>query len=196
MKNKLLNCEDFKSEMFLFASGELPEKRIAVFRSHLQTCDSCKHTFDEIKLVTSAYNSLSAEDVDDYKFDEMIQKAISLEIRQKEYLPKRKSLIEIFGFYRLSFGGAVIVAAIILFIISSINEPNFEKNLPVNLLDWNGKEISDKIERIGDQIISMKSDEWDIYIVRKNKKENWNTTLKNIRNQINEMKKSTSKKEL
>ncbi|MDH3269015.1 MAG: hypothetical protein OEM46_09210, partial [Ignavibacteria bacterium] len=100
------------------------------------------------------------------------------------------------SFYRLAIGGAAVVAAIILIIFSVIREPSSEKNLPIDILDWHGDKIISGIKQIEDQILSLKSDEWDIYIVRKNRKENWDATLKSIRSQINKMKKSTNKNEL
>jgi cytoplasmic iron level regulating protein YaaA (DUF328/UPF0246 family) len=101
-----------------------------------------------------------------------------------------------FGFYRLGFGGAAIVAAMILIVISFLKNTSIENKLSSELLDWNGEKITSKLEQIENQIISLRSDEWDIYVVRKNEKANWDATLKSIRKQINDMKKSTKNNEL
>jgi hypothetical protein len=197
MKNKKKNiCEEFEKEVFLFHEGSLHKERMEFIKNHLGLCPSCQAVFSEFREVTAAYKNLPDENVNENRFNYMISEATNSEILPGKYDQKRKSLIEVFGFYRLSFGGAAVIAAVILIIISFLKEPSIEKKLPYELLDWNGDKIENKIEQIEKQIISLKSDEWDIYIVRKNENENWDATLKNIRNQIDELKKTTNNKEL
>lgn len=197
MKNKKKTiCEEFEKEIFLFQEGSLPEERIELIEHHLGICRSCQAVFKDVRDVITAYESLAKEDVDENRFNYMIRKSMRSEILSGKYVQKRKSLVEMFGFYKLSLGGAAVVAAMILIIISFLREPSIENKIPYELLDWNGDKIESKIEQIENQIISLKSDEWDIYIVRKNEKESWNATLKNIRNQIDELKKTTNNKEL
>lgn len=197
MKNRDKNiCDEFETEVFLFRENSLPEDRLIILKSHLKNCQTCQSVFNEVDEITRTYDDLEKVDIDEHTFSSMIRKATGAGNRISAQNDKRKSLVEIFGFYRLSFSGAAVVAAIILIIISFIKEPSLEKRLPADLLDWDGDKIGNKIEQIENQIISLKSDEWDIYIVRKNEKENWNTTLKSIRNQIDKMKESTNKKEL
>lgn len=189
-------CEEFGKEVFLFQEGSLSEERIGLIEHHLGICRSCQAVYKDLKDVFGAYESLAKEDIDESRFNYMIRKSTDLEILPWKFAQKRKSLVEMFGFYRLSFGGAVVAAAMILIIISFLKEPSVDNKLAYELLDWNGDKIESKIEQIENQIISLKSDEWDIYIVRKDKKQSWNATLKNIRNQIEELKKTTNNKEL
>jgi hypothetical protein len=193
-------CEEFKAEVFLFVNDELSKKRKELFEHHLEICDSCTSALEEVRLTTAAYDALPLDDVAESVFINMLNNTLesspdSVPVRSN-FSTKGISLVEMFGFYRLTFGGAAVAAAIILIIISFLRVPDIEKRLPVEMLDWNGDKITSRIERIEDQILSLKSDEWDIYIVRKNKKENWDATLKSIQGQINEMKKSTKNNEL
>lgn len=197
MKNKKkIICEEFEKEVFLFQEGSLPKERIELIEYHLGICQYCQTVFKDLTDVIDTYESLPKDDVDESRFNYMISKSLSPDTLPGRYVQKRKSLVEMFGFYKLSFGGAAVVAAIILIIISFFSEPGIENKIPYELLDWNGDKIENKIEQIEKQIISLKSDEWDIYIVRKNEKESWNATLKNIRNQIDKLKKNTNNKEL
>ena len=197
MKNKKkMICEEFEKEVFLFQEGSLPEERIELIEHHLGFCRSCQAVYKDLTDVIAAYENLAKEDVDENRFNYMIRKSMGSEILPGKNAKKRKSLVEMFGFYKLSFGGAAVVAAMILIIISFLRETNIESKIPYELLDWNGDKIESKIEEIENQIISLKSDEWDIHIVRRHEKENWNATLKNIRNQIDELKKTTNNKEL
>ena len=197
---KQITCDEIEKEIFLLVDGDLSKNRINAIKHHLETCASCKNALEEFRRVNTAYNDLPKEDLDDSIFQEMIRKVTNDPSAQaadrKRYFQKGKSMVEMFGFYRLTFGGAAIAAALILIIISFINEPDIEKRVPNELLDWSGKKITNKIEKIENQIITLKSDEWDIYIVRRNKKENWDATIKSIQNQINKLKKSTNNKEL
>ena len=189
-------CDDFDKEVFLFHEGSLPRDRMGLIEHHLGICITCQSIYEDFRDLIAAYENFSKEDIDPNKFNYMIRRATTPEIRPGKYVQKRKSLVEVFGFYRLGFGGAAVVAAMILIIISFLNGPIIEKKLPSEFLDWNGDKIKSKIEQIENQIISLGSDEWDIYIVRKNEKANWDATLKSIRSQIDNMKKSTNNKEL
>jgi len=195
-----IQCEEFEREVFLFVDDVLSNKRVKLIEHHLEDCDICKSVLEDVKVTTAAYDALPLNDVDESSFSRMINnttKCLSMpEIDKKNLSPKGRSLVEMFGFYRLTFGGAAVAAAIILIIISFLREPGLEKGLPIDILDWHGDNITSRIERIENRILSLQSDEWDIYIVRKNKKENWDATLKSIHNQINKMKKSTNKNEL
>jgi hypothetical protein len=199
MKNNRKSvCREFEKEVFLFQEGSLPEHRIELIKHHLEECARCQSIYKDVVKVTAEYEILPMDDLDEHSFNIRINNAINREVKVNAggYSQKRRSLVDMFGFYRLSLGGAAVAAALILIIISFLNEPNIEKKLPYELLDWNGNKIERKIEQIENQIISLKTDEWDIYIVRKNENENWDATLKNIRNQIDKLKKTTNNKEL
>jgi hypothetical protein len=198
--NKKIICEKFEREVFLFMGGELSNERMKLLKHHLEECNVCKSVLEGVKSVTTPYDALPPEDVDESVFIKIMNKATKItpvpKNGQKKYFPNRRSLIEMFGFYRLGFGGAAIVAAMILIVISFLKNTSIENKLSSELLDWNGEKITSKLEQIENQIISLRSDEWDIYVVRKNEKANWDATLKSIRKQINDMKKSTKNNEL
>ena len=195
-----IKCEEFEREVFLFVDGAISNKRIKLIENHLEGCNFCKSVLEEVKNSTNAYDALPLDDIEESLFISMINnvtKGSSLPATGKRTTsPKGKSLVEMFGFNRLTFGGAAVAAAILLIIISFLREPRIEKSLPIDILDWHGDKITNSLEHIEERILSLKSDEWDILIVRKNKKENWDVTLRGIREKINKIKKSTYKNEL
>jgi hypothetical protein len=195
-----IQCEEFEREVFLFVDGALSDKRVKLIENHLEGCDLCKSVLEDVKNASNAYDALPLDDIEESLYISMINNVIegsSLpETDKKTLSPRGKSLVEMFGFYRLTFGGAAVAAAILLIIISFLREPRIEKSLPIDILDWHGDKITNSLEHIEDRILSLKSDEWDILIVRKNKKENWDATLRGIREKINKIKKSTNNKEL
>ena len=173
-KNKQITCESFNSEVFLYIDQDLSGERKNFVENHLSECAVCKSLLKEVKSLTVDYDALPLENIDNSLFNNMINKATKVtpigEIKQETYFQKRKSLVEMFGFYRLAIGGATIAAAIILIIIFFVVESDIKKGVPTDILDWHGEKITNQIERIEDRILSLKSDDWDIYIIRKNKR--------------------------
>lgn len=195
-----IQCEEFEREVFLFVDRALSDKRVKLIENHLEGCDLCKSVLEDVKNTSNAYDALPLDDIEESLYISMINNVTEgsslQETDKKTLFPRGKSLVEMFGFYRLTFGGAAVAAAIFFIIISFLSEPRIEKSLPIDILDWHGDKITNSLEHIEDRILTLKSDEWDILIVRKNKKENWDATLRGIREKINKIKKSTNNKEL
>lgn len=195
--NKKL-CKEFEHECWLYIEGSLSAERKQFWKKHISECNECKELTLESVNTIKHYDQLALDDLPDLTFAGIVNRAIEEETQVviKPFAGKGRSLTEAVGFYKLAFGGGVLLAAIILIIVTFIREPNIGKGLSSEILDWQGDNITKRIEQIEERILSLKSDEWDIYIVRKNKKQNWDATLKNIQNQINDMKKSTNNSEL
>jgi len=193
-------CKEFETEAFLFLDNDLPDGKIKIFKEHLAECVRCKTYLEEINIVSNGYGSIPLNDVEESAFNSMINTAAGSSLisfsKKRENISRGKSLVEVFGFYRLTFGSAIVAAAIIVLIISFFNNPVIEKTIPQQLMDWDGEHITKRIENVENRILSLKTEEWDIYIVRKNEKENWNSAVNSIRQQIIKMKKNADKKEL
>jgi hypothetical protein len=97
-----------------------------------------------------------------------------------------------FGFYRLAFGGSILAAAMIFIFITFFSDPKIpevETQISKELLRWNTPDLNQRLDNVENQILSLQTNDWDIYIVRKNKKEEWNSALRAIQNQIRKMNK-------
>ena len=195
--NKKL-CKEFESEMWLFIDRSLEEERKKFWQNHLVSCSECSSLLKISSETMEQYNRVPLDDMPDKSFIKIIER-VTAESKEKGYkfepIKRNRSLFEIFGFYKLTFGGALVAAAIIFLFITFINDPKIpetKKVFPKQILAWNDKQTTDRLEKVGDQIYSLKTDEWDIYFIRKNKEENWNKALSSIQKQIRKMQKEVT----
>jgi len=190
-------CKEFESEMWLILDGSLEKQLQDNWNDHLKICSKCIMTLEEAKETIELYNNLPQENIQNSAFKKMINNAVSSqknhEVRQyTSSIQKNRSLVEIFGFYRLAFGGSILAAALMFIFITFFNDPKIpEMNTQISneLLGWNTPDINRRLDNVESQIISLQTNDWDIYIVRKNKKEEWNSALRAIQNQIRKMNK-------
>ncbi len=195
--NKKL-CKEFESEMWLFLDHSLEEERKKFWQNHLAYCSDCSSLLKISSEIIEQYNRIPLDDLSDSSYKNIIN-TITSNVGGNEHLVKpiqiNRTLFEIFGFYKLTFGGAFVAAAITFLFITFINDPKIPEiktELPKQILDWNDKQTADRLEKISNQIYSLKTDEWDIYFIRKNKKENWNRALSSIQKQIRKMQKEVA----
>ena len=195
--NKKL-CKEFESEMWLFIDHALDEEREKIWQNHLVSCSDCSSLLKISSEAIEQYNRVPLDDMPDKSFIKIIER-VTAESKEKGYkfepIKRNRSLFEIFGFYKLTFGGALVAAAIIFLFITFINDPKIpetKKVFPKQILAWNDKQTTDRLKKVGDQIYSLKTDDWDIYFIRKNKKENWNKALSSIQKQIRKMQKEVT----
>lgn len=87
------------------------------------------------------------------------------------------------------------MAAMILIFITIFNDTKLseiEKQISEKMLSWDFPTINEKVEGVENQIISLKTDDWDVYVIKRNNREEWNSALKSIHEQIRKMKKEAS----
>jgi hypothetical protein len=195
--NKKL-CKEFESEMWLFIDHSMEKERKKFWQNHMVSCSDCSSLLKTSTETIEQYNRVPLDELSDDSFERIIN-TITADNERTEHMvmpiKRNRSLFEIFGFYKLTFGGALVAGAIIFLFITFINDPKIpeiKKVIPKQILAWNDKKTADRLEKVGDQIYSLKTDEWDIYLVRKNKKENWNKALSSIKKQIRKMQKEVA----
>ncbi len=195
--NKKL-CKEFESEMWLFLDHSLQEERKKFWQNHLVSCSECSSLLKISSETIEQYNRVPLDNLSDSTYKKIIN-TITTDMGRNEHfvmpIKRNRTLFEIFGFYKLTFGGALVAAAIIFLFIMFINDPEIPeiKNvIPKQILEWNDNQMDDRLEKVGDQIYSLKTDDWDIYFIRKNKKENWNKALSSIQKQIRKMQKEVT----
>lgn len=201
MKNNIINnCEQFRNEMWLYLDGDLPKDKRDLWKEHISTCNKCSAELKTAKDTIALYENIPLEDVDNQIYKTMINTATAAPLTStsksmSKYTSRGRSLSEMFGFYKLAFGGGLLAAAVLLIFITFFNTPKIPvitKQIPQELLQWDGPSLSDRTPALGDGIISLKTDDWDIYIVKKNSREEWNTALRAIQKQIIKMRKEVS----
>jgi len=198
MKNNIINnCEQFRNEMWLYLDGGLPKNEQDLWKEHLSTCNKCSTELKTAKDTFALYENVPLEDVDTQTYKMMINTATATPLRSNsnsmsKYTSRGRSLSEMFGFYKLAFGGGLLAAAILLIFITFFNNPELpeiETKISEELLAWDFPGFKTKTNNRQNQIVKLKTDDWDIYIVRKNSKENWGSALRAIQKQIRKMQK-------
>jgi len=201
MKNSIRNnCGQFSNDIWLYLDGDLPQDKQDLWKEHLLTCSKCGAELKAAKDTIALYENVPMEDVDNQTYKMMINTAtatpmLSVNKKISELTPRGRSLSEMFGFYKLAFGGGLLAAAILLIFITFFNNPQIPvitEKIPQEFLQWDGPSLSDRTPALSDGIISLKTDDWDIYIVKKNSREEWNTALRAIQKQIIKMRKEVS----
>lgn len=194
-KTKINPCEEFKTQLWLYLEKSLSKKEMLSWDDHLSNCDICKKLLNESLETINSYDAVPPEDLTNADYERMINKATTIQIVKKpDKTSNRRTLPEVIGFYKLTFGGAMILAAIIFLMITFINNPKLpeiKNDIPVHLLSWKNERVKERISNLEDQIISLKIDDWDIYLVKNNRKEKWDNAVRSIQKQIRKIKKQT-----
>ena len=195
--NKKL-CEEFENEMWLFIDHSLDKEKEKLWQNHLAICPHCSTLLKTSVETIENYSKIPLDDLLNGSYKNIIN-TITADKEKPEHLvlpiKRNRTLTEIFGFYKLTLGGALVAAALIILFVTFINDPKIpeiKKELPKQILAWNDNQMADRLEKVGNQIYSLKTDEWDIYFIRKNKKENWSKALSSIQKQIRKMQKEVT----
>lgn len=194
-------CKNFETELWLLLDDSMDGQSRAQWNLHLENCAGCANALKEAKETIGLYNNIPPDDIKNSTFKKMIKKSFavdnqSLVTNVGPSLRKNRSLAEIFGFYKLAFGGSVLVAALIFIFITFVNDPkmpDIPEQIPKDILAWNSPDLNNRLNNVEDQIISLQTKDWDIYIIRKNKKQEWNSAIRAIQKQIRNMRKEVGK---
>ncbi|MFA7227436.1 MAG: zf-HC2 domain-containing protein [Melioribacteraceae bacterium] len=158
-------CREFEKEMWLFIADELPEDRMNFWKEHLSGCGSCLSGLEEGVKLSSVFKVESLVDLDDSRFNSMIENAA---------WKKRYNLKNFFGtgtlfgekgsiYGKAAFAGSLAVIAIIISLAT--HQSIKVENIPREVLDWNDSGITTQIKEIKEQIDFMSEDNWDKQIL-------------------------------
>ena len=190
--NKKL-CKEFESQMWLFIDHSLEEERKKVWQDHLDSCSDCSFLLKTSTETIEHYNRVPLNDLSDDSYEKIISNITEDNERTGHIvmpIKSNRSLFEIFGLYKFAFGGTVLAAALVLIFITLFKSPELPEiktKISEELLAWDFPSIKTQTTNTQNKIISLKTDGWDIYIVRKNNKEDWGSALRTIQKQIRKM---------
>ena len=192
--NKKL-CKEFESEMWLFIDHSMEKDRKDFWQNHLVSCSDCSSLLKISSEAIEQYNSVPLDDLSGDSYKNIIS-TVTADNKRTEHIvmpiKSNRSLFEIFGFYKLAFGGTILAAALVLIFVTFFKNPELPEIKTIiseELLAWDLPSFRTQTPSNQNQIISLKTDDWDIYIVRKNNKEDWGSALRTIQQQIRKMKK-------
>ena len=112
--NKKL-CKEFESEMWLFIDHSLEQERKKFWQNHLVSCSDCSSLLKTSTETIEQYNQVPLDGFSDDSFERIINTITADNERTEHHvmpIKGNRSLFEIFGFYKLTFGGAVLAAAL------------------------------------------------------------------------------------
>ena len=195
MKNNISkNCSQFSNDIWYYIDGSLSIEKKELLKEHLASCSTCsaelKTAQDSIRL----YETLPLEDIDEKTYKTIVRnvtaKFASPNSSLSQFSTSGRSLSEMFGFYKLAFGGGLLAAALLLIFITFFNNtklPEIETKISEELLAWDFPGFNTEPATGQNQIVKLKTEDWDITIVRKNSTENWGSALRAIQKQIRKM---------
>lgn len=158
-------CQDFEHEMRLFITEELPAERIEFWKKHLLNCNECTVELkEELKVIAIIKEEVSV-DLDDFSFNRMIDVAVS---KRKSWvvniLGDRYNYAENKSFYgKAALVGLFATIAIIISLVTHQSIP--VKNIPNDLLDWEGTKVISQINELKNTINLIHEDNWDKQII-------------------------------
>jgi hypothetical protein len=188
-------CKEFESEMWLFIDHSLDEERKKAWQDHLVNCADCSSLLKTSTETIERYNRIPPDDLSDDSYNKIINSVTSYNERTGQIVmpvKSNRSLVEIFGLYKFAFGGTILAAALVIIFVTLFKSPKLPEiktKISSELLAWDFPGFNTREANKQNQIISLKTDDWDIYIVRKNNKEDWDSALRSIQQQIRKMKK-------
>ena len=192
--NKKL-CKEFESEMWLFIDHSMEKERKKIWQNHLVSCSDCSSLLKTSTETIEQYNRVPSDELSDDSFERIIN-TITADNERTEHMvmpiKENRSLFEILGFYKLAFGTTILAAALVIIFVTFFNNPELPEIKTIiseELLAWDFPGYRTQTTNKQNKIISLKTDGWDIYIVRKNSKEDWDRALRTIQQQIRKMKK-------
>ncbi len=159
-------CLDFENEVWLYKENELSSERMEFWLTHLSVCAECRAEMEEDILISELVKDKSLDVIDDASFERIIDKAVN----KNKFAPQNLFLLLNYlkdnsGIYgKAAFASALAIIALVITL--STHKPTAVKNIPAEILDWNGAVLNQKIEEVKDRINFMSEDGWDKQIMQ------------------------------
>ncbi len=193
--------KDFEKEVWLYLDNQLDEKRKLFWDNKIEKYPLLKEYIDEYTAISNEYKSKNLIDIDDERFNLMIENAVekrSVIAKIKDFILNNFNTETKISFGKIAFASFLIIASIIISIIS--NKPNpinkFNKTINSELLEWNPKYFEKQINKVETMLKLTKDDDYKKYSKYGLTSENVDKNLNYIGNNIDELKKEINSKEL
>ena len=191
----------FEKEVWLFLDGDLPESRMIFWKQKIDELPELKNYIDGYKSISDDYAGELNIDIPEYKFDKMIDIAISKNSyfeNIKFYIKKMFSAESEFVFGKIAFTSALIIAAIFISIISNNTNPitNMKNTINQEVLDWDADFVDDQISRISTLLKLTKDEEYRKYYKYRSTPQRVDKNITLINGNIETLKKEINNKKL
>ena len=191
----------FEKEVWLFLDGDLPESRMIFWKQKIDELPELKNYIDGYKSIFDDYAGELNIDIPEYKFDKMIDIAISKNSyfeNIKFYIKKMFSAESEFVFGKIAFTSALIIAAIFISIISNNTNPitNMKNTINQEVLDWDADFVDDQISRVSTLLKLTKDEEYRKYYKYRSTPQRVDKNITLINGNIKTLKKEINNKKL
>ncbi len=187
--------EEFEKDIWLYMDNDLPNERVNYWNAQIQNCPELRRFLMETQNFLDDFSYLDDENLDELKFDEMIQEAtkrerLFLKIRSFfKFSDDSESLLP-----KMAFVTSLTIAAVVMLVLSQ--KPNPVNKISKDLLDWDDEITSTQIQNISNSISLIENDDLKNYIIYKTSHDRWNSDINNIESQIHNLDEKINKTSL
>jgi hypothetical protein len=183
MQNDDYIIEEFEKDIWLYLDNDLPTERMNYWSYQIQQNPEIRTKFNEAESILTNYNNLSDENLDNAKFERMIQTATKRErlfLRIKSFFLNKNESESLFP--KMAFVTTLTIAAIVILVISQ--KPNPVNKISSELLDWDDEITSTHIQNISNSISLIENDDMKKFILFKTTQGEWNKNIYRLENKI------------
>jgi hypothetical protein len=193
--------KNFEKDIWLYLDKQLPNEKQIFWDDQLKNNHGLQEYLNNYLSISSDYKISTKVDIDDIKFDLMIEKAMSKNSfihNVKQFFEDLFSTDSEFNFGKIAFASFLIVAAVIFSIVSDKTNPvnNFTKTINNKLLEWDPEYLETKVDKIENLLKLAKDEDYKKYYMYGLNSQNVDKNIHFIGNNINELKKDINNKEL
>jgi hypothetical protein len=198
-KNQLF--KEFEKEIWLFLDKDLSEARMIFWKQKLEEIPELHNCLEDYLAISELYNESEIADLDNDKFNFMIDTALSKNSysnKIKSYISRLLTSESEFAFGKIAFASLLIVGAIAVSIISNQPSPisNMTNTINAELLDWDADFVDRQIGKVGNLLKVTKDEEYRKYYKYKLTTVNVDKNINLIDSNIEALKQEINNKEL
>jgi hypothetical protein len=193
--------QKFEKEVWLYLDGDLSESKMNFWKQKIEEIPELKNFIEEYSSISEMYTNERIVDIPEYKFDKMIDEAISKNSYLesiKIYFNKLFSSDSEFVFGKIAFASALIIAAIFISIINNNKNPiaNITNTINKEVLEWDADFVDDQISKVGTLLKLTKDEDYRKYYKYKLSTNNVDKNIALINGNIKTLKEEINNKEL
>ena len=183
MQNDDYIIEEFEKDIWLYLDNDLPTERMNYWSNQIQQNPEIRTKLNEAQSILTTYNNLSGVNLDNAKFEKMIQTATKRErlfLKIKSFFLNKNESKSLFP--KMAFVTTLTIAAIVILVLSQ--KPNPVNKISNELLDWNDEITSSQIQNISNSISLIENEDMKKFILFKTTQGEWNKNIYRLENKI------------
>lgn len=193
--------KNFEKEMWQYLDGTLTQEKTDYWDKKIKDYPELNKFIEEYESIAVKYNSILDVELDDDKFNLMIDEAISKNNNFNKFKILLQNIFSSdseFTFGKIAFASLLIIAAITITIISNRPNPmqNLSESINSKVLDWDADFVDAQISKVGDLLRISKDDEYRKYYKYKISPSSLDKNIGLVNKDIESLKKEINNKNL